>query len=87
MSAHAIVAGETLTLFPERAAFWQRENTLLVADVHFGKAAAFRAGGIPVPGGTTAEALGRLDDLIAQMKVDKDQARDILATEDDREIG
>ena len=71
MSVQAIVAGETLALFPERAAFWQRENTLLVADVHFGKAAAFRAGGIPVPGGTTAEALRRLDDLILQTKASR----------------
>jgi DNA ligase-associated metallophosphoesterase len=71
MSAQAIVAGETLVLFPERAALWQRENTLLVADVHFGKAAAFRAGGIPVPGGTTAEALRRLDDLISQTRASR----------------
>lgn len=68
MSVRAIVAGETLALFPERAAFWERENTLLVADLHFGKAAAFRAGGIPVPGGTTADALRRLDDLISQTR-------------------
>ena len=33
---------------------------MLIADPHFGKAATFRAGGIPVPGGTTAEMLRRL---------------------------
>lgn len=66
MSVTTTVAGETLALFPERAVFWQREKTLLVADVHFGKAAAFRAGGIPVPSGTTAEGLQRLNGLIAQ---------------------
>ncbi len=52
--------GQTLALMPERAAWWRDTNTLLVADLHFGKAAAFRAGGIPVPSGTTHEALDRL---------------------------
>jgi len=64
MSVTAHVAGETLELFPERAAFWPRRRTLFVADAHFGKAAAFRAGGIPVPSGTTNAALRRLDTLI-----------------------
>jgi DNA ligase-associated metallophosphoesterase len=54
------IAGERLLLLPERAAFWERASTLLVADAHWGKAAAFRAGGIAVPGGTTAGGLARL---------------------------
>ena len=37
---------------------------LLVADAHFGKAATFRARGVPVPRGTTADNLARLDILI-----------------------
>ncbi len=53
--------GEELLLLPERAVYWPRAGTLIVADPHFGKAAAFRAGGIPIPGGTTAEMLRRLD--------------------------
>ena len=58
------IAGETLQLLAERAAYWPGRRTLLVADPHFGKAAAFRAGGIPVPGGTTAEILARLDRVV-----------------------
>lgn len=58
------IAGETLTLLPERAIYWGRADALLVADPHFGKAAAFRAGGIPVPRGTTSENLRRLDAAI-----------------------
>jgi DNA ligase-associated metallophosphoesterase len=54
------VRGETLWLLPERAVYWPRAGALIVADVHFGKAATFRAGGIPIPGGTTAEMLRRL---------------------------
>jgi DNA ligase-associated metallophosphoesterase len=60
------IAGETLTLLPQRAAYWSRERTLLVADPHFGKAATFRANAIPVPRGTTTEALARLDAIIAR---------------------
>jgi DNA ligase-associated metallophosphoesterase len=59
-----IVQGETLLLLPDRAVFWPRTHTLLVADVHLGKAAAFRASGVPLPGGTTTAGLDRLADLV-----------------------
>ena len=65
------VAGETLTLLPERAAYWARASTLLVADPHFGKAATFRASAIPVPRGTTTEALARLDTLLARTRASR----------------
>ncbi len=58
------IRGERLILMPERAAFWERRRTLLVADTHFGKAATFRAASIPVPRGTTMEGLMRLDALV-----------------------
>lgn len=64
--ALATVAGEALHLLAERAAYWPRMRTLLVADAHWGKAAAFRAGGIPVPGGTTTGTLERLDRALAR---------------------
>ncbi|HEX2205062.1 MAG TPA: ligase-associated DNA damage response endonuclease PdeM [Longimicrobium sp.] len=54
------VAGEAVLLLPERALFWPRAGALLVADAHWGKAAAFRAAGLAVPGGTTVEGLDRL---------------------------
>ncbi len=60
------IAGEELELLPERAIHWPARSTLLVADPHFGKAAAFRAGGIPVPSGTTSETLTRLAQLVAR---------------------
>ena len=56
--------GQRLTLLAERAAFWQEASTLLVADPHWGKAATFRASGIPVPSGTTREALDRLGSAV-----------------------
>ncbi|GAB4543806.1 MAG: ligase-associated DNA damage response endonuclease PdeM [Phycisphaerales bacterium] len=53
-------AGETFELDPDGTAHWAREKTLFVADTHFGKTAAFRAGGVPVPEHTTARDLARL---------------------------
>jgi uncharacterized protein len=42
-------AGESFLLLPERAVFWDRSRTLLIADPHFGKAQTFRSAGIPAP--------------------------------------
>jgi DNA ligase-associated metallophosphoesterase len=58
------VAGERVALLAERALAWPREHALFVADVHLGKAAAFRAGGVPLPRGSTAADLARLTRLI-----------------------
>jgi uncharacterized protein len=66
MSVKTVIRGEDLQLFAERAAYWGRASTLLVADPHFGKAATFRAAGIPVPRGTTADGLTRLDNLLVR---------------------
>jgi DNA ligase-associated metallophosphoesterase len=60
------LAGETVTLLAGRALHWPRESLLVIADPHFGKAATFRAHGIPVPGGTTADTLARLTALLAR---------------------
>ncbi|HEY1326643.1 MAG TPA: ligase-associated DNA damage response endonuclease PdeM [Casimicrobiaceae bacterium] len=59
-----VVAGEAVELCAERALHWPRMRTLFVADVHLGKAAAFRAGGVPLPRGATAADLARLTRLL-----------------------
>jgi len=58
------IAGERLCPLPEKALFWPREKTLFIADAHFGKVAAFRAAGIPLPPGSTNAALARLNGCI-----------------------
>lgn len=58
--------GEALRLMPERALHLPDRHALLVADVHIGKSASFRALGVPVPGGTTTETLLRLDAAIGR---------------------
>lgn len=57
--------GERLTLLPERAMWWAAEKTLLIADPHFGKAAAFRFAGIPVPETSHDDDLERLSQALA----------------------
>lgn len=57
-------AGERLHLLPGRALWWPAARTLFVADLHLGKAAAYRALGQPVPGGTTRQNLARLSALV-----------------------
>lgn len=52
--------GERLVLGADRAVGWPAAGAVLVADVHLGKPAAYRAAGVPVPEGTTAHDLGRL---------------------------
>jgi DNA ligase-associated metallophosphoesterase len=56
--------GERLHLLPQRAVWWPTQAAVLVADVHIGKAATFRALGQPVPAGTTLANLQRLEALL-----------------------
>lgn len=50
---------------PERALYWPSRAMLLVADPHWGKAAAFRAGGLAVPEAGTSADLERLGRALA----------------------
>lgn len=58
------VANEELWLSAERCVWWPARRTLIIADLHIGKAASFRALGVPVPERTTDRDLARLDRLI-----------------------
>lgn len=64
VSAEVEIGGGALHLLPERAAYVASEQALLVADVHLGKAQAFRRLGVPVPEGTTQGTLARLSRAI-----------------------
>jgi uncharacterized protein len=59
------IAGEEVLLHPQKALYWPRLQTLFVADIHVGKVAAFRAAGLPMPPGSTSQALARLDQVLA----------------------
>lgn len=60
------LAGEDICLLAEKALYWPRHRALLIADAHFGKAAAYRRLGQPVPAGTTQANLRVLDQLLAE---------------------
>ncbi|MEO7939826.1 MAG: ligase-associated DNA damage response endonuclease PdeM [Burkholderiaceae bacterium] len=66
MPSHAVVqwANDVVHLLPERALWWPAGQTLFVADLHLGKAASFRAAGLPVPAGSSRDNLDRLSTLI-----------------------
>ncbi len=58
--------GQTLTLLPERAVFWQEEKYLLLSDTHLGKAGHFRKHGAPIPRAIHERDLAVLTDLVAR---------------------
>lgn len=58
------LAGARLRLLAQRAAFLPEHATLLIADAHIGKAVSFRRLGVPVPSGTTGQALQTLTALL-----------------------
>jgi DNA ligase-associated metallophosphoesterase len=60
-----------LQLLPELAAFDPTASTLYVADLHLGKAAAFRDAGVPLPDGSDAETLQALSMLIRRVKAQR----------------
>ncbi|MFO0799649.1 MAG: ligase-associated DNA damage response endonuclease PdeM [Gemmataceae bacterium] len=57
MTAEVQIAGERLVVRADRSLFWPRARALVIADPHFGKADAFRAAGVPAPGGAGTDLL------------------------------
>jgi len=60
----AILAGEQVWLHPHAALFWARMQTLIVADLHLGKATHFRRNGMPVPQYVQDETFDKLSGLL-----------------------
>ena len=56
--------GTSLVFSPEGTVFLTETATLIAADIHLGKSAAFRAHGLPIPEGDTARDLARLERLV-----------------------
>lgn len=61
MDAQFSTGSFDFVLMPERSLWWPAQQTLFIADPHFGKAATYRALGQPVPSGTTGQTLAVLD--------------------------
>lgn len=54
------IRGQQCWLTAERCLFWETEQALVVADLHFGKTGHFRKSGIPIPPSVYKEDLQRL---------------------------
>ncbi|MGI8602855.1 MAG: ligase-associated DNA damage response endonuclease PdeM [Verrucomicrobiales bacterium] len=65
------ICGQTLDLHPSHCAFWLERRTLIVADLHLGKAAAFRQNGLAVPEGGTEDDLARLEKVLGDTAAER----------------
>jgi DNA ligase-associated metallophosphoesterase len=63
--------GQTLSLLPQKAIYWEQQRALIIADVHFGKVGHFRKAGIAVPRDMEQSDLAMLSDLIHEYKPEK----------------
>lgn len=65
------LAGQTLQLLSERAAFWKEQRMLIVADLHIGKAATMQHAGVSVPEGSMKDDLNRLKHLLSKTNAER----------------
>ena len=68
MSRSITLAGVDVELLADRAMFLPATRILVVADMHWGKAATYRALGVPIPHGTTRTGLDRLTAVLARTR-------------------
>lgn len=66
-----IIQNEVFTLTNQRAVFWQKENALILSDLHIGKTAHFRKNGIPLSSHMMKNDLDRLSFLIEYFQPEK----------------
>ena len=64
MHATIEIKGETLHLLPDHAIHYPAEDAVLIGDLHWGKAATFRAAGMPVPDTEVDSDLDRISRLL-----------------------
>lgn len=66
-----ILEGEQFLLLRERAAIWEDQKALLIADLHIGKVSHFRKNGIQVPAMAEKNNLWRLADIMLNHNPEK----------------
>ena len=64
LRAHVLVSGHEMRPLAAGALYWEAEDTLLVADLHLEKGAAFAALGMLIPPYDTRTTLQRLGKVI-----------------------
>jgi len=65
------LAGDMLTLLPERAVFQPAKSTIFIADVHLGKVESFRVHAVPLPDQTTSADLSRLSQVLQRTQASR----------------
>ena len=60
--------GATLFLLPEKAIYWKEKKTIILADIHLGKAAHFRKSGIQVPESVHISDYVRIRNLLSRFR-------------------
>ena len=68
-----VIAKEEMQLLAEKALYLPEYDTLLIADLHFGKVEHFRKNGIGVPAGVSEKDFAKLRALIVKV-----QAKDVV---------
>ena len=65
------IQGQTFHLHPFKSIYWEEDSSLLIADLHLGKAEHFRKRGIPVPLAVSNANWDRLITLLLEFKPHK----------------
>ena len=63
-----IVNNQQLELLPQKAIYWHETQTLIISDIHLGKATHFRKNGLPLPLESGIEDLRMLEALLIKYK-------------------
>lgn len=63
-----IVNNQQLELLPQKAIYWHETQTIIISDIHLGKASHFRKNGLPIPLESGMEDLRMLEVLIIKYK-------------------
>lgn len=58
------IDNNTFELLPQKALFWKEKQTLIISDVHLGKASHFRKNGMAMPMKSGLEDLTQLNSLL-----------------------
>ncbi len=63
--------GATLFLLPEKAIYWKERKTIIISDLHLGKAAHFRKSGIQIPESVHISDYFRIRNLLSRFRPEK----------------
>jgi DNA ligase-associated metallophosphoesterase len=67
----AVILGFEFYLLGDGGLWWPDQRVLFVADLHLGKEATFRSGGIAIPRGATEATLDRISRMLNRCQVDR----------------